>query len=117
MFSSEGEKVELSNTISTSAARGAVEKWLLQVQDTMVVSVRDVIAKARDAYAVDPRIEWVREWPGQVVICVSQIYWTSEVHEAIRNGPHGIKEYHEKLQSQVSSTMTAANVRTLSMYR
>ena len=48
MFSSEGEKVQLSNTISTSAARGAVEKWLLQVQDTMIVSVRDVTAKAKD---------------------------------------------------------------------
>ena len=48
MFSSEGEKVELSESVSTSAARGAVEKWLLQVQDTMIVSVRDVTAKARD---------------------------------------------------------------------
>lgn len=48
MFSSEGEKVEFSNTISTSAARGAVEKWLLQVQDTMIMSVKDVTQKARD---------------------------------------------------------------------
>ena len=37
----------------------------------------------------------------QVVICVSQIYWTQEVHEAIRAGPHGLKEYHEKLTKQV----------------
>ena len=48
MFSSEGEKVQLSETISTSAARGAVEKWLLQVQDVMAVSLRDVIEQARD---------------------------------------------------------------------
>ena len=48
MFSSEGEKVKLSQSISTSAARGAVEKWLLQVQDIMIVSVRDVIEQARD---------------------------------------------------------------------
>lgn len=30
------------------AARGAVEKWLLQVQDVMLISIRDVIEKARD---------------------------------------------------------------------
>ena len=48
MFSSEGEKVKLSQSVSTSAARGAVEKWLLQVQDTMIVSVKDVIEQARD---------------------------------------------------------------------
>ena len=38
----------LSQTISTVAARGAVEKWLLQVQDVMLTSLRDVIEKARD---------------------------------------------------------------------
>ncbi len=48
MYSSEGEKVGFSESISTSAARGAVEKWLLQVQDIMTVSLRDVIEQARD---------------------------------------------------------------------
>lgn len=38
----------LSQVISTVAARGAVEKWLLQVQDVMLISIRDVIEKARD---------------------------------------------------------------------
>ena len=48
MFSSEGERVKLSETISTSEARGAVEKWLLQVQDIMLMSIRDVIAASRE---------------------------------------------------------------------
>ena len=52
MISSDGEKIQLSQNISTAAARGAVEKWLLQVQDVMIVSVRDVIEQAKDVRAL-----------------------------------------------------------------
>lgn len=38
------------------------------------------------AYAVTARDQWVTDWPGQVILCVSQIYWTVQVHEAIRTG-------------------------------
>jgi len=48
MFSSEGERVKFSETISTSEARGAVEKWLLQVQEIMLMSLRDVVIAARE---------------------------------------------------------------------
>jgi len=48
MFSSEGEKVKFSESISTSEARGAVEKWLLQVQEIMLMSMRDVVIAARE---------------------------------------------------------------------
>ncbi|KAL3853467.1 hypothetical protein ACJMK2_017003 [Sinanodonta woodiana] len=103
MFSSEGEKIKLSQIISTSEARGAVEKWLLQVQDVMLVSVRDVVESAYEAYPIEVRNNWVREWPGQVVLCVSSAYWTREVHEAIRSGPMGLKDYWEKLRLQLLS--------------
>lgn len=46
MFSSETEKVVLNQKISTSLTRGAVEKWLLRVQDVMLSSVHDVITES-----------------------------------------------------------------------
>uniref|UniRef100_A0A8B9LBN9 Dynein axonemal heavy chain 12 n=1 Tax=Astyanax mexicanus TaxID=7994 RepID=A0A8B9LBN9_ASTMX len=94
MYSSEGERVELIQLISTSEARGAVEKWLVQVEDVMLSSIRDVINQTK-------RSQWVREWPGQVVLCTSQMYWTQEVHEAIRSGVGGLKNYYNQLQSQL----------------
>uniref|UniRef100_A0A3Q3B332 Dynein axonemal heavy chain 12 n=1 Tax=Kryptolebias marmoratus TaxID=37003 RepID=A0A3Q3B332_KRYMA len=102
MYSSEGERVELIQHISTSEAKGAVEKWLVQVEDVMVRSVRDVVARSRVAYAETTRDQWVKEWPGQVVICTSQIFWTLEVHEAIRAGGDGIKNYYQQLQNQLN---------------
>jgi len=53
MFSSEGERVKFSEIISTSEARGAVEKWLLQVQEIMIMSMRDVVIAAREVFHCD----------------------------------------------------------------
>ncbi|XP_058027873.1 dynein axonemal heavy chain 12 [Ahaetulla prasina] len=102
MYSTEGERVEFISTISTSEARGAVEKWLIQVEDIMLRSIHDVITRSRLAYPESPRKEWVREWPGQVVLCVSQMFWTSEVHEAIASGPEGLQNYYQALQYQLN---------------
>ncbi|XP_044307141.1 dynein axonemal heavy chain 12 [Varanus komodoensis] len=102
MYSTEGERVQFISTISTSEARGAVEKWLIQVEDIMLRSIQDVITRSRLAYPERERKDWVREWPGQVVLCVSQMFWTSEVHEAIASGPQGLQKYYNTLQLQLN---------------
>ena len=50
----------------------------------MIGSVRKVVGEAFDAYMSTPRKEWVVEWPGQVVICVGSVFWTSEVTAAFK---------------------------------
>ena len=62
-----------------------VEKWLLQVEDMMINSIRYVIKDATEDYVKTPRKQWVVEWPGQVVICSSQVYWTAEAEAAIQS--------------------------------
>lgn len=54
MYSSEGERVQLIQHISTSEAKGAVEKWLVQVEDLMLRSVRDVVARSRVVRSLFP---------------------------------------------------------------
>ncbi|CAO2583041.1 Dynein axonemal heavy chain 3, partial [Lemmus lemmus] len=83
MISSEKETVPFIRTIYPAKAKGMVEKWLQQVEQVMLASMRQVIENGIEAYVKVPRKAWVLQWPGQVVICVSSIFWTKEVSEAL----------------------------------
>merc|ERR1712061_750516 len=78
MISAEGESVDLIRTIdvNTPGNKGAVEKWLLELEEIMMDTLRDVTKKSNDAYANANRPKWCTEWPGQVVLATDCIYWT-----------------------------------------
>lgn len=65
----------------------------------MRTSLRYVTTRAFKAYAVKSRVEWLLDWPGQVAICVSQMYWTAEVIESIRQ--NNLREYEQKCTLQL----------------
>ncbi|XP_032896217.1 dynein heavy chain 3, axonemal isoform X1 [Amblyraja radiata] len=100
MISSEGEIVPLVKSINPAKAKGMVEKWLLQVEGMMLSSIKHVIKEGIANYVELPRKKWVIQWPGQVVIAVSSIYWTSEVSDAITQGT--LPDYLKKSNEQIS---------------
>lgn len=91
--SSENEEVELDTVISTTDARGQVEKWLLQLESIMRSSIRKIMEQGIQSYPKSKRTEWIQAWPGQVVLAVTQKYWTTNVHMSIRNGSSALAEY------------------------
>ncbi|CAG7651642.1 unnamed protein product [Allacma fusca] len=86
MVSAENEVVPFSTIIKPLEAKGMVEKWISQVEQQMLTSLRDVTLKAVQAYEKVPRAEWVLNWPGQVIICGDSIFWTKDVSDAIQDG-------------------------------
>jgi dynein heavy chain len=104
MVSAENELVPMVATIDPNSAKnkGNVEVWLLELQKVMRLTLKDVIKKASAAYVTAPRKEWVLSWPGQVVLNVSQVFWTREVEDALqRGGNEGLKEYEKVLNDQL----------------
>jgi dynein heavy chain len=103
MVSVEGEVVPLSKEIDP-AETGAVEMWMLEFEDVMKESMREVTAKSIAEYATVSREEWILNWPGQVVIAGSQVYWTKEVTDAIvADGPKGLAAYGEKSNANLTN--------------
>ncbi|KAK3717325.1 hypothetical protein QZH41_011557, partial [Actinostola sp. cb2023] len=100
MVSAENETVPYPTKIIPAKAKGMVEKWLIQVEEMMITSLQKVSAEAVAAYVTTPRGKWVQEWPGQVVLAVSGIYWTKEMAEAI-TVKDGLKVYLEKSNGMI----------------
>ncbi|GAB6032148.1 hypothetical protein CHUAL_010802 [Chamberlinius hualienensis] len=101
MESVEGEKVQLFDVINPANAKGQVEKWLLEVQESMKNSVRRHLVMAQEVYNDEERTTWVKNWPGQIVLAVTQLYWTGKVHDAIINGPIYLENYAESIKKRM----------------
>ena len=102
MKSSEGEVVLLKDVISTSKARGQVEKWLSELETDMLESVRKVISECLLTYEKTERVVWVREWMGQAVLAVTAFFWTLEIHKCINQGGDALQKYLDLNTAQIN---------------
>ena len=85
MISEEGEKVKFKKSFNPAKAGGAVEKWLIECE-AQRETVAMVCQQSSDALATSERTDWMVTWPGQVVLCIGSLYWTSQTESAISNG-------------------------------
>ena len=104
MISQEGEQVKFDHKIDVNEGdkKGNVEKWMLEIENVMRRSLKKICKESLGAYHNTKRTEWVRQWPGQIVLAVNQTHWTTEVEQAIKDSANnGLEAYEQILQSQI----------------
>eukprot|EP00951_Prasinocladus_malaysianus_P006213 scaffold44093_cov37-Prasinocladus_malaysianus.AAC.1 len=92
MKSLEGEQLDFIKEVDPTGDTNGVERWLLRCEEIIADTLRSVTAEAVEAYAAGERSKWILEWPGQIVIAVSQVYWTQSIIHALDSGPGGLKQ-------------------------
>ncbi|KPI89879.1 dynein heavy chain putative dynein heavy chain point mutation [Leptomonas seymouri] len=102
MESAEGERVPFIRKVNPSDHHNQVELWLQAVETVMKDSVRDQLRQAIRDYTARERTDFIRAWPGQVVIAVCSLFWTMEATQAmVENGTVGLITFHEKCATQM----------------
>ncbi|XP_015596133.2 dynein beta chain, ciliary [Cephus cinctus] len=108
MHAKDGEYVEFTNC--EMICEGPVEVWLNRLQNAMRATIRHYFSEAVVAYEEKPREQWLFDYPAQVSLCGTQIWWTTEVNLAFARLEEGydnaIKDYLKKQISQLSTLIS-----------
>lgn len=115
MSSADKEKINFGSKVITSAAKGRVEKWLLQVEEQMLIAVRAEIESSYTDYIDETRKVWVLNWPQMIILCVSQVFWTSECHSCLRiSSQPALQEFYDTLASNLKDIVAVIRAKDIS---
>ncbi|XP_045149226.1 dynein axonemal heavy chain 9 [Echinops telfairi] len=107
MYSKEEEYVPFSEPCDCS---GQVEIWLNHVLTHMKATVRHEMTEGVTAYEEKPREQWLFDYPAQVALTCTQIWWTTEVGIAFARLEEGyesaMKDYYKKQVTQLKTLIT-----------
>ena len=104
MISQQGEKVPL---VEKCDCDGQVETWLMRVLKNMQETVRYQMNESVSSYEDKPREQWLFDFPAQVALAATQIWWTTDVNMAFGRLEEGyenaIKDYNKKQIQQLNA--------------
>ncbi|XP_050527559.1 dynein beta chain, ciliary isoform X2 [Daktulosphaira vitifoliae] len=107
MLAKDGEYVKFNEDCDCN---GPVEKWLNRVQILMRHTIRQNFFESTISYEEKPREQWLFDYPAQVSLCGTQIWWTTEVNIAFSRLEEGyenaLKDYQRKQISQLNTLIS-----------
>ncbi|XP_030605544.1 dynein heavy chain 11, axonemal [Archocentrus centrarchus] len=103
MYSKEREYVPFQ---TECFCRGPVEAWLTHLEESMKECVRGHLFEAVSMYEDRPREQWILEFPAQVALTGSQVWWTNDMELVFKRLEEGfesaLKDYNKKQISQLN---------------
>ncbi|KNC98871.1 dynein beta chain, flagellar outer arm [Spizellomyces punctatus DAOM BR117] len=107
MYSREDEYVQF---VEPCECTGPVEVWLNRLVDMMRRTLRQLLGEAVSAYEEKPREQWIFDYPAQITLAGTQIWWTTEVNVAFSRLEEGyensLKDYYKKQVNQLTALIT-----------
>ena len=89
---------------------GAVENWLNRLIVSMRDTLRHLLGESVTSYEEKPREQWIFDFPAQIVLAGSQIWWTTEVNAAFSRLEEGyenaLKDYYKKQVNQLTALIS-----------
>jgi len=77
-----------------------VEVWLMRLLNAMVSTILHEMNESVQTYEDKPRDQWLFDFPAQVALCGTQIWWTTEVNQNFARLEEGyenaLKDYSKK---------------------
>ena len=73
MFSQENEYVKFIRSIDVNEGEklGQVEKWLLEIEDVMIQTLRKISIRSNKDKS--KRIDWIRKYPNMIILSENMI--------------------------------------------
>lgn len=69
-------------------------------------SLKQITKDSLRDYEESPRTDWVKKWPGQVVLSVDCTHWTKGVEAALTSdNENALEEYEQLLQKQINDVV------------
>lgn len=107
MWAKDGEYVEFPTTCDLN---GQVEVWLKRLLEKQCKTVWHWLSLAVHEYENKTRENWIIDYPGQIALTGSQIWWSTEVNTAFAKLEEGfensLKDYCKKQIAQLNALIT-----------
>nr|XP_020468391.1 dynein heavy chain 11, axonemal-like isoform X3 [Monopterus albus] len=107
MYSKEREHVPFQ---TECCCFGPVEAWLTSLEESMKECVRGHLFEAVSVYEDRPREQWILDFPAQVALIGSQIWWSNDMELVFKRLEEGfesaLKDYNKKQISQLNSLIS-----------